>query len=256
MVTAVSWSEASHSVIAAQLAEQHVIVFPIGALEAHGPHLSVDADSVIAEAVARRALEHLVSENLSVLVLPALPYGVCRAAGSYPGTISIDGGLLTDLVLAISRELQRQGGRRLCFTVHHWDPPHVQAIDRAVEEINTWPGMRALVFSRGDVDNAVLSRDFNEGEGAGIRHGGRVETAMVLAEKPGRVRPDVMTGLESVDVDLVAAFRSGATTFAEAGVPDGYLGDPAAATAEEGEHMLEYLAAGLAKKIMILAGYE
>jgi creatinine amidohydrolase/Fe(II)-dependent formamide hydrolase-like protein len=64
---------------------------------------------------------------------------------------------------------------------------------------------------------------------------------LMLVEAPDHVRDDVQH-LEPVWIDLPAALRAGAKTFAEAGATLGYFGDPAAASSEEGEAMFAALA--------------
>ncbi len=49
-----------------------VAILPVGALEAHGPHLPVGTDLVIAEAMARAAARRLDAEGFAVALLPAL----------------------------------------------------------------------------------------------------------------------------------------------------------------------------------------
>lgn len=57
-----------------------VALLPVGAVEAHGPHLPLATDLVIAEAMARAAARRLEgSGSLDVLLLPTLPYGAALA---------------------------------------------------------------------------------------------------------------------------------------------------------------------------------
>jgi creatinine amidohydrolase/Fe(II)-dependent formamide hydrolase-like protein len=245
-VKVVHWSEAPWPAVAAALADDPTILFPIGATEAHGPHLSNDADVVIAEGVARRAAELIAADGPTVLVLPALAFGVCRAARPFPGTLGIDPELLRDLVVSICREVVQYGGKWFCWNVHHWDPPHLAALDEAIAVVRSWEDVRCVSFDRRSLDDAEVNRRFAEGAGSGIRHGGRTETGMVLADRPEHVRAEVLATLEPVWIDLMEQFRAGATNFREAGGKDAYFGDPAGATGEEGMSLLEYLAAGVA----------
>jgi hypothetical protein len=63
----------------------------------------------------------------------------------------------------------------------------------------------------------------------------------MLVDAPDHVRDDVRW-LKPVWIDLPAALRAGAKTFAEAGATLGYFGDPATATFIEGEAMFAALA--------------
>ena len=52
--------------------DRTVVILPVGALEAHGPHLPVATDVWIAEAMARAGAEKLAARGMDVLLLPAL----------------------------------------------------------------------------------------------------------------------------------------------------------------------------------------
>src|SRR5205814_3621862 len=51
-----------------------VVVLPVGALEAHGPHLPLGTDNVIALAMARAGVAQLAAHGVGGVLLPALPY--------------------------------------------------------------------------------------------------------------------------------------------------------------------------------------
>ena len=65
-----------------------VAVLPVGAIEAHGPHLPLATDCVIAEAMACAAAERLEARGVSAVVLPVLPYTRAGFASGFPGTVS------------------------------------------------------------------------------------------------------------------------------------------------------------------------
>src|SRR5437762_14185118 len=69
------------------LAARTVAVLPTGAIEAHGPHLPLGTDIVIAEAMARAGAERLSARGLHVVVLPALPVAPAPFASEFPGTL-------------------------------------------------------------------------------------------------------------------------------------------------------------------------
>src|SRR4029453_2668976 len=81
-------------------------------------------------------------------------------------------------------------------------------------------------------------------------HAGRYETSLVLAVRPDLVKDDVRAGLPPIDTSLVDAIQDGARTFLEAGIDRAYCGDPAAASAEEGEETYEILGAIVAEAVL------
>ena len=76
----------------------------------------------------------------------------------------------------------------------------------------------------------------------------------VLAERAGWVREDVRRDLPAVPRSLAAAIAEGKRTFAEAGGPRAYFGDPAAATADEGRNTIAVLGAILADAVVEALG--
>src|SRR5438105_4384507 len=64
-----------------------VALLPIGATEAHGPHLALDADVAIASGVALRAARALERDGYQPLVLPPIQYTVTDFAAEFAGTI-------------------------------------------------------------------------------------------------------------------------------------------------------------------------
>ena len=66
-----------------------VLILPVGALEAHGPHLPLNTDVVIARAMAEAGAAQLQERGRSAWVLPPLHYTSAGFAAGFPGTISV-----------------------------------------------------------------------------------------------------------------------------------------------------------------------
>jgi creatinine amidohydrolase len=71
-----------------------------------------------------------------------------------------------------------------------------------------------------------------------------------MAERPDLVREAVRAALPANLVSLSRAIREGKRDFQEAGGPDAYFGEPAAATAEEGRATVSVLGAILADAVL------
>jgi creatinine amidohydrolase len=237
-----TWQEA-----AARLARRPVGLLPIGAIEAHGPHLPLNADVIIAEATAARAAARLQHDSVPAMVLPAVVYGVSFAGTSFPGTSPADPEPFEHYLAGVLTHLGRQGYRALICCNAHLEPAHVERVqaacvtaERAARIPVRFPDQRTERYA------ALLSDEFR----AGARHAGAYETSILLASSPEAVRVESMRALDPIWIDLPARLRAGARTFAEAGAELGYFGDPAAATVDEGERMLDALAQ------MILLAYK
>jgi len=229
-----TWPEAR-----AALQPETVVLLPVGAIEAHGPHLPLETDAIIAAATAERAAALLAARGEPVVVLPPLVYGVSYVGTCFAGTTPVPAEVLSAQVASLIREIARWGPRRFALVNAHLEPAHVAALHAGAAVAAAETGARvAFADQREDRWAAALSEEFRRG----ARHGGAYETSIVLAAAPERVRREVLGVLPPVWVDLPGRLQAGARTFAEVGGSEGYFGDPATATTEEGERLLRALA--------------
>lgn len=196
------------------------VLVPVGATEQHGPHLPLDVDTVIADAVSRAAAQRC---GPGVRVAPAVAFGASGEHQDFPGTLSLGTEALTHALVELGRSA-RTWAARIVFVNGHGG--NLDAVTAAVDRL-VYEGMDAAWHPcrHGDV------------------HAGRPETSLMLHLNPGRV-------------DLAAA-RPGATAplaellplLRERGVravsPTGVLGDPRGAAADEGAALLEQMAGEL-----------
>ncbi len=208
-----------------------VAVLPVGALEAHGPHLPLATDVVIATAMARAGAERLAARGTAAVLLPPLPFTAAPFGAAFAGTLSVAPGTVTALVLDLARELARHGFAALAIANGHLDPAHLAALADAVARAR---GEGLLPLACPDVTRRPWAARLTEEFRSGACHAGRYEGSIVLAERPELVRDDLRAGLPPVPASLATAIRDGRRTFAEAGGPRAYFGWPAEATAEEG----------------------
>ena len=80
-----------------------VAILPLGAIEAHGPHLPLATDVIIAEAIARRGAEKLAAAGSAVLILPSLAYTAASFAAGFPGTITLTPAAVTSVIVVLCR---------------------------------------------------------------------------------------------------------------------------------------------------------
>src|SRR2546426_5797006 len=88
-----------------------VAVLPTGAIEAHGPHLPLGTDVIIAEAMARAGAERLASRGFEVLVLPTLALTPAPFAAEFAGTLHMPAEATTLLVRGAAQSLAAHGIR-------------------------------------------------------------------------------------------------------------------------------------------------
>ena len=189
-----------------------VLAVPLGSTEQHGPHLPLDTDTRIAEALAAR----LAAAVDAVVAAPAVGYGSSGEHDGFPGTLSIGQAALESVVV----ELVRSAGAFAGVVLVNGHGGNAEPVGRAVSTLRRegrrvtawWPSVQG-----GDL------------------HAGRTETSILLALDPGAVRLDALAAGPTPPVDDLR--RRGVRALS----PSGVLGDPTGASAEEGEALLAHL---------------
>ncbi len=224
-----------------------VAVLPTGAVEAHGPHLPLDTDGIIARAMARAGAERLAERDLDVVILPTLAYASAPFAQAFAGTVSVNPMAVTSIVLDVARAVGTQGAAVLAVANAHLDPMHLGCLAHAVEEAEAGL-LLPIVFP--DLTRKPWALRLTEEFRSGAAHAGRYESSVIMAERPDLVRDDVREGLVPNPASLSDAIREGKHSFEEAGGPDAYFGYPADATAEEGRDTVRVLGEILEEAVM------
>ena len=222
-----------------------VAILPVGAVEAHGPHLPLGTDVVIAEGMARECAGRIAEEGRSAFILPPIWYTAAPFAGNFPGTVAVDAGTVRDLVLQIAASLKEQAIETLAVANAHLDPTHLGSLRDAVHGAPS--GIRIAFL---DLTRRRVAERLTEEFRTGACHAGRFEGSIVRAEAPHLFREDVAAGLEPNPSSLSTAIGEGRATFEEAGGSRAYFGWPADATAEEGEETVRTLGRLLADLVL------
>ena len=228
-----SWTEAKDL-----LELRPVGILPVGAIEAHGPHLPLNSDVIIAQGMARYGARALYDSGLPAIVLPPISYSVSFAGACFSGTTPVGPDAFGLHLTAVLTSHARQGYRAICIANAHLEPAHIEALNTSLEKANAEVDIpMAFPDQREELWASRLSDEFRRG----ARHAGCYETSIILAEAPELVRRQQLEELEPVWIDLPAALAAGATNFAEAGAEHGYFGDPRAASPEHGVGLLTTL---------------
>lgn len=236
-----TWTELS------QLDRERTVVFlPMGAVEAHGPHLPLGTDGILAEAMARRACALLVEHGYQGLVLPTQHYSYAGFARAFPGTLSFDAAGVTQWLVQLMTQLAGQGFRILGIANAHLDPGHLGSLEAALVD-----APMAVAFP--NLTRRRLAQRLTAEFQSGACHAGCFESSMVLCERPDLVRLSIASELVDVEASLVTAIARGDRCFHEAGGPHAYFGSPRRATALEGETSLNEMAQMLVEAVLSVA---
>ncbi len=228
-----------------------VLLLPLGAVEAHGPHAPLGTDLLISLGMCRRAADRLRHDpHVRALVLPPIPYGVTRCASGFPGTVGVSGSTLQALLVEVCESLIRQGLRWILVVNNHFEPEHVRAVHAALDQVELRTG---VVVGYLDLTRRARAELLGDEFRSGSCHAGSYETSLVLAERPELVEEEVMRALPPVHVDLPGVLASGVRDFRAMGMEQAYCGRPAEATAEQGQATFEVLADLLVEAVRAVA---
>lgn len=213
------------------------VMIPLGALEQHGPHLPLDTDALIAEAVADRAAQRAGE----CVVSPCIPVGASSHHLAFPGTASLTDKTLQSVLGEMIQTLLGHGFRGAYLVTGH--AGNVGAMAAVIAELDPadrsrvvsfddWPAQREAVHQ---VAEAQLGLD-RELVGT---HGGHFETSIMLAIAPERV------DMASAVVGHVGPAASASAKLRSEGMaalsPVGVIGDPRGAAADAGALYLDAL---------------
>lgn len=203
--------------ISAEAAGAGLVLVPLGSIEQHGPHLPLDTDTAIAVAVARGAAEQLPGS----WVAPPISYGSSGEHQSFPGTASVGTAALTHQLVELVRSLRTWAERVVVVNAHGGNVAALSASDEIA-----W------------VPCATEEVDL---------HAGFTETSLMLHLRPESVRLDLAeAGNRQPLQEILPAMMAGGVAAVS---PNGVLGDPAGATAAEGERVLAAMVADVLRRL-------
>lgn len=225
-----------------QAASDLVVVLPIGATEAHGPHLPLSTDVIIASGMAKKGAALLRAAGTNATVAPPLAYTAADFAKGFAGTLSVRPVTASTLLFELGRGFSAHGIRTLVLANAHLDPAHIGSLRTAAKNLEKhFRGTDALKVVFPDVTQKPWALRLTEEFKSGACHAGQYEGSIVMAERPDLVREDVRQSLPPNPQSLSSAIREGKDSFESAGGPQAYFGHPAQASAEEGRQTLQVL---------------
>ena len=229
-------------------------VLACGAVEQHGPHLPTGTDQYLGTVIAERAAR----KAGNALVAPTLRPGLSEHHMGFPGSFTLRPETFVALLADYCESLARQGFERIVVFASHGGNAdtlraHVPHIARALD------GRAEVVLSSvmsgpaGEAVRAYLGEKGIPRARAGV-HAGYAETAMMLVAEqdlvamdraePGRC-DDEFYRPENLAASQMESFLRGVQSQS----PNGFLGDPVGASAEQGERLLDIAAEVLARDV-------
>lgn len=224
------------------------VLFPIGVVEEHGPHIPLGADIYHSCAMCNLVREKLKSKGVESVVAPPYYWGVNHCTGAFPGSFSLKPETMQQVLFETFENFKSFGFAEIyCFNYHN-DAVHTGAIAEAIKRANSELDLRVkLAVEEMDIEVfgwkkeddflVVFSPDYpaewfdgQEESEKGLLdiHAGAFETAVIDYICPNQVDLDVaqMCISASLDYDRLGKWLQGGKAAVEA-VPLGYAGNPA-----------------------------
>jgi creatinine amidohydrolase len=228
-----------------------IALLPVGSTEPHGPHLPLDTDVIISVETARRAAARLRAAGLGAFVLPPLAYTVTEFSRDFAGAVGVSPATMRALVGDVCEAALAQGFAAVCLVNSHLEPDHLAALRDTAAAVSARAG-RPVVFPDKTRRrwSATLTPEFR----SGACHAGQYETSLVMAARPDLVDEAARRALPPNPISIGRRIKEGARTFREAGSDQAYFGDPAAASAAEGETTFDALATMIVTEVLEVLG--
>ncbi|MCL4326226.1 MAG: creatininase family protein [Candidatus Thermoplasmatota archaeon] len=212
-----------------------VIVIPVGSMEAHGPHLPVGSDMF----QPLEILEELSKEEADLVVMPAIPYGVCYSTSKFTGTVGISVNALRSLVEDLIESLYHNGFRTILILSGHAALSHMSALKEAVyNSHDRMKGLKIAVLSDYDLAYKLKNKMVPEDDG----HGGMLETSRIMVshhnligELPDEHHANIPQFIIPGDITVYWKYS--------------YSGNPVNASVELGMHCNDFIVSELKKLI-------
>lgn len=195
-----------------------MLVVPVGSCEQHGPHLPLDTDTRVAVALADALVAGLPAG--AAVVAPPVTVTSSGEHRGFPGTLSIGAATTELVVVELCRSADWASGV-LLVNGHGGNRVPVSSAVATLERegrrvVSWWPMVEG-----------------------GDAHAGRTETSLMLAIDPSSVAMD-LAAPGSV-APLSAVLDRLRTDGVAAVAPNGVLGDPRGASADEGRMLFDQL---------------
>jgi len=242
MNTVVEWAKLTWPEAKDAVERMPVCILPIGAVEAHGPHLTLDTDNLLSTEICRR-----VAAKTGAILMPTMPYGQVWSLYDYPGTLSVSIYTLIAVIKDLIKSFRDKGFKvAFVYCGHLGNLPAIkQAIREAYEEI---PGIKCvLLHGRFTDKNHVLTTRRSHHT---YLHACEIETSEILECAPDAAYMDraVCDYPEyPPDFDLTPTRWSEVTK-------TGVLGDATAATPEKGKAIVSEIVDSLTEVVKYQLG--
>lgn len=240
--------------------EGAIILFPIGVIEEHGPHMGLGVDTYLAYLKCKHVRKELETRGIKALIAPPYYWGINNNTGSFPGSFTVRKETMKAVLYDTLACFRRWGFSYVFLINNHGDGEHNLAILETVKEARIDTGIRAY-FLLSEFDAKVRFKLPGKEPHVLIQpgpaipeprpqyfdiHAGGPETGMMLAYFPDQVNVEMAKRLKPTNLTLpdLMAWDYGWDDSRRI-TPFGYFGDPASFDPEASKKRMESLVKNL-----------
>jgi len=165
------------------IAQNPVILLPLGSQEDHGPHLPM-GDYMLAEMLAARIASKAQAGGVPAFVAPGLAFGVADYFGASPGGLALSPATFKALLAELLEGLLRHGVRNIVILNAHGG--NVAVIHEVTLKIRREMGVVLPSFYLWKVAREIMEAQPGVG-GARFAHGAEPLASLTLALRPETV---------------------------------------------------------------------
>ena len=231
--------------------ENAVVILPIASTEQHGPQLPVMTDTRIGKEIALRAAR-LAYPTRPTVVAPVVWSGLSEHHMQFGGTLILSHDTFRRVIRDLIESLVRHGFKDILISNSHGG--NRIAMQQILDELAPFSKATLVATSSFQEAGESMSQHLEDQKGGG-EHAGEGETSMMLACEPDLVDASNLSELaspywkEKVKFLTVGQDSYRWRPFSHV-THNGISGNPARATAEKGEKMMNAGAEAIAKLIM------
>jgi creatinine amidohydrolase len=234
--TEIRWADAGTAEVSRWIA-----VLPLAATEQHGPHLPLETDVLIADAYLARVRE-LLPESVPATFLPVERIGISTEHIDYPGTQTLPTDIALKKWTRIGEDVARRGLKKLVIITSHGG--NSAAMMLIAQDLRAHRKLFVVTTSWSRLSGA--DKLFPADEVRHGIHGGAVETSIMLARHPDRVRMDAIADFPASSIAMEQQYRWLSTQRpapfawqAQDLNPSGAVGNATLAVAAKGEQLID-----------------
>ena len=247
-------------------ADRAVVLWGLGVIEQHGPHLPLATDVYMPAALLRQVRHLLGAKGVNSVIMPPFYWGVNHVTGMFPGSFEVRPQIMIELMVDLIKSLKKDSFSTLFCVSGHGDALHNRTLLEGLRRGTDESGVKGyfvgapVFFKRlgcdlGDPCLLPTAAEVERNSAYFDVHAGALETSPMWAIYPDLVRTEILPTLKSTDFGPadMAEWRQGRGE-ALRKTPAGYLGDPASSDPEMGARIMADHAALVADAIAAKMG--